>query len=871
MAKTPLWLKLLLGLAGLRVLVGLVGFAVGGPVAPAESAETVAPALPLLLDTLAFGAGALLLLIGGRDDPRALYLGSFFLVLATSFTHWSTGALAGAVEGPAHTVLVLLRDLQPDAFLPLLLWLFVSNFPKAPRPRELDKLQVGTSLAGILGTVLFAANLLGTFWSLEGQEPPWLLLPFIRDHALYYPPIMLFLLAALGVLVLRMRRASRRARRRSRVFVAALLVASVPIFLASLLITVVGPFRQLMESNETAFLATFWTVHAFFLTLPFTTTYAVLVQRVMDVRLLARQVLQYLLARASVLVLTLLPLAGLALYLYQQRDQSLAALLSGRRLLVLLFATGLGIAVLRYRRLVLERIDRRFFRERYDARRLLSDLAHRMRDSRDPLDMAGLVTHGLDRALHVDRAALLVEDPSRGLLVDPQGATRPLDASSALARLVASARDPLEADLSARRSPVRRLPQEERHWLVDERIHLLVPLTASDGSLLGLLALGEKKSGLPFLREDRELLQAIAGSAALGLELFRVRARSDDPASGSVPSSEPAAGLENAKECFACGRVHPPRTEVCGHCGQVPARAGVPLVLPGRFRFEERIGVGGMGVVYRATDLALGRPVAVKTLRRVSPEHALRLRREARTAAAVSHSNLAFVYGLETWNGTPMLIMEYLEQGTLAQRIRGNRLAPAEAARLGIAMAHGLARLHDEDVLHRDVKPSNIGYSRDGTPKLMDFGIARLQSDLRSEGPGTFTGEGSQLPPTSIWNRPRSVTTTHHIVGTLAYLAPETLEGQTPGPSADLWGLALVLHEGLTGTRVFRQGEESDEEFIQRIVDTRVPDVRHERPDCPPALAVFLAWALEPEARDRPRDAHEFAAGLEESLRRIAA
>lgn len=870
MAKTPLWLKLLLGLAALRVTVGLLGFAVGGPAAPAEAGDTAAPSLALLLDVLAFSGGAALLLTGGRDDPRAFHLGAFFLVLATSFVNWSTGALAAHLEGPLQNLVLLIRNLQADAFLPLLLWLFVATFPRSPRPREIGKLQLGAFLAGTLGVVLFTVNLLDAFWTLEGQEPPWPLELFIRDHWLYYLPIMIFLLAALGALVLRMGNASSRSRRRSRVFVAALLFACVPIFVGSLLITVPGPFKELMNESRAAYLATFWTLHGFFVTLPFTTAYAVLVQRVMDVKLLARQALQYLLARASVLALTVLPLAGLAIYLFQRRELPLAELLSGRSLLLLLTASGVGAVMLRSRHRLLDQIDRRFFRERYDARRLLSELSHRMRDSRDPLDMENLVVHGMDRALHLERAALLQEDPERGFLVDPQGRTRPLDASSALAHLVASSRDALEADLSARRSPVRRLPREERHWLVDEGFHLLVPLMGSDGSLLGMLALGEKKSGLPFLREDRELLQAIAGSAALGLELFRFRAATDSTR-GSEESEDRPAGTESARECFACGRVHPPRVETCGRCGKVLSSAKVPLILPGRFRFEERIGVGGMGVVYRATDLALGRPVAIKTLRRVSPEHALRLRREARTAAAVSHPSLAYIYGLETWNGTPLLIMEFLEKGTLADRIKNTPLAPAETAELGIAMARGLDRLHREEVLHRDVKPSNIGYARDGTPKLMDFGIARLQSDLRREGVGTGTGDASQLPATSIWNRPRSLTSTHHIVGTLAYLAPEILEGQRPEPSGDLWGLALVLYECLTGERVFRQQGDDDETFIRRILETRVPDVRNQRPDCPPALAVFLGWALEPDPRDRPQDAREFAAGLEESLRRIAA
>src|SRR6185369_13232900 len=102
-------------------------------------------------------------------------------------------------------------------------------------------------------------------------------------------------------------------------------------------------------------------------------------------------------------------------------------------------------------------------------------------------------------------------------------------------------------------------------------------------------------------------------------------------------------------------------TVFCTSCSRRLESSHVPYLLPGKFRFERRLGAGGMGVVYRGVDLGLGRPVAAKTLKRVSPEDAMRLRREARTAAAVSHPHLAGVFGLESWQGTPLLIMELME------------------------------------------------------------------------------------------------------------------------------------------------------------------------------------------------------------------
>ncbi len=232
-------------------------------------------------------------------------------------------------------------------------------------------------------------------------------------------------------------------------------------------------------------------------------------------------------------------------------------------------------------------------------------------------------------------------------------------------------------DLEDARSPLAKLPEAERHWLVDSAFRLLVPILARDGSLLGLIGLGEKKSELPFFREDRQLLRAIASNAAWVLELELSRSMPTTHSSWQQPAGEtghpqpePApSGAELAKECPNCGRLFASFTVFCSHCSRRLEPSHVPYVLPGKFRFERRIGTGGMGVVYRGSDLSLSRPVAVKTLRRVSPEDAMRLRREARTAAAVSHRHLAPVYGMETWQGTPMLVMELLEGGTLSQRI----------------------------------------------------------------------------------------------------------------------------------------------------------------------------------------------------------
>jgi serine/threonine protein kinase len=318
---------------------------------------------------------------------------------------------------------------------------------------------------------------------------------------------------------------------------------------------------------------------------------------------------------------------------------------------------------------------------------------------------------------------------------------------------------------------------------------------------------------------------------------------------------------EFAKECTNCGTLYPSYTVLCNNCSRRLEISHVPYILPGKFRFEKRIGIGGMGIVYRGADLALGRPVAVKTLRRVSPEDAMRLRREARTAAKVSHRHLAPVYEMETWQGTPMLVLELLEGGTLAHRIEKGRMTALEMADLGIAMADALAELHASDILHRDIKPSNIGFTRDGVPKLMDFGIARvgLDEDEIFNG-GEDDSAPSLLSPWSHEDESRP-TMRFRFAGTLSYISPEAARGEPGNLSFDLWGLAIVLYECLLGKKIFTG---TQQQVLVRIRSGAVPDFSQLLPEHDAALGDFFREALHRSPARRPASAGEMRKRLEE-------
>jgi protein kinase-like protein/GAF domain-containing protein len=823
----------------------------------------------------AFGVGGALLLLYGREDRRAIALAGFFAAFAAPYTITPINTLQGAVTADMTGLVASLQALRPDTFLAYFLWRFVRDFPDVPQSARMRRwVRRGLTASGWAGGGLF---LFGLGMAYTGRLPSTSLVRKLFERfdpkgelGLLWGILTPLIILALAALARKARGAVAAEQRRARFFTLTFCALLGPIFILLMLILFYRPVKDFTHTHEHVFSLILWPIVIPACLAPVATAYAATVHQVLDLKLIARSALQYTLARYMTIVLAAAPLAALACFVFLNQEKTVAELFHGPAALLLLACTLLGIAALRYRSRLLEAIDRRYFREQYDARQILSYMVQRIRGTHEPGEMAELLCRGIDQALHLETIGLLVEDRRSGSLVDPRSRARRLDAASPLAQFVASASEPLAVDLDKPRSTVAGLPESDRHWLLDSGFRLLVPIVARDGSLLGMIGLGEKKSGLPFLREDRKFLSEIAGSAALVLELEIVHSSHPStprrPRGPELPPAEPdELGVEQAKECpiSTCGLLYRSHFVFCGKCSHRLETAPVPYVLPGKFRFERRIGSGGMGVVYRAVDLALGRSIAVKTLRHVSPEDAMRLRREARTAASVSHPHLASIYGVETWQGTPMLILEFLEGGTLTQRTEKGPLEPRAVVELGIAMTGALERLHAADILHRDIKPSNIGFTRDGVPKLMDFGIARVMWDRRREAPGSsYDGDDSQLSPTLLDDLPTSGTAPNQLVGTLSYLSPEALAGQAPGASFDLWSLCLVLYECLIGRKLFVGANQK--QVIARIQMGRIPDLEQALPGTHPAVAQLFRTALHRQPARRPASARELKARLEE-------
>src|SRR5262245_1049867 len=224
--------------------------------------------------------------------------------------------------------------------------------------------------------------------------------------------------------------------------------------------------------------------------------------------------------------------------------------------------------------------------------------------------------------------------------------------------------------------------------------------------------------------------------------------------------------------------------------------AGPPQV-PG-YEMEAVLGQGGMGVVYRARQRALGRPVAIKMLLAgpfASPQELGRFRRETAALACLRHSNIVQVYDAGDAEGRPYFAMELVEGGSLAQKLAGRPQPARAAAALVSTLAGAVALAHKSGIVHRDSKPANILLTADGTPKVSDFGLARR-----------LGGEDS-------------LTRTGAVLGTPSYMAPEQASGQagTVGPAVDVYALGTILYELLTGRPPFRA--ETAAETLRQVID----------------------------------------------------
>jgi tRNA A-37 threonylcarbamoyl transferase component Bud32 len=579
--------------------------------------------------------------------------------------------------------------------------------------------------------------------------------------------------------------------------------------------------------------------------------YAVGVARVLGPRVVIRRSLQYALAKRTLTALALVPAIALALSLLRDRELTIRQVATGSSGIYLLLI-GASVAAFRYRERAQQWLDQRFFREEYDARKILLSLAGRVRFETDPADLASTVVTQIDEALHPETIAILVAGVDEGVLTPVSvlhGSVESLPIDGGLATMLRWSDEPLEIFLQDPRSPARRIPAAEQQWLDRTGAVLLVPVLGQDRTLIAVIALGARRSEEAYTAEDLELLASIAAQMALGFDVARLRRT--QAADGASETTRLIADPRQAmNECPRCGRCEEASVAICPNDGAAMQRVpSVPRVIENKYRLEQLLGRGGMGAVYRARDMRLDRLVAVKVVRAEllgDREARRRFHREAQIVARLQHPSIVAIFDYGNLpGGGAFLVMELIRGEDLRRLLlRDGRLEPHRAARILADVCGAIEAAHREGVLHRDLKPENILLpAGDGPAKVLDFGVAKLMTDERTDAPDLAAAEAATV-----------VTAAGTIVGTPAYMAPEQFHGAAPDTRTDVFSLGVIAFEMLSGELPFGRGSVADVVLAQ---SRGVPALRGD--GLSPAIERAIRTALHADADRRPASPQAFS------------
>ena len=260
--------------------------------------------------------------------------------------------------------------------------------------------------------------------------------------------------------------------------------------------------------------------------------------------------------------------------------------------------------------------------------------------------------------------------------------------------------------------------------------------------------------------------------------------------------------------------------------------------------------------MYRATDTKLKRQVAIKILPpafAADADRLARFQREAELLASLNHPNIAAIHGLEEGTGVSALVMELVEGDDLSQRIARGAIPLDEALPIAKQMAEALEAAHEQGIIHRDLKPANIKVRADGTVKVLDFGLAKAMQPAAGSSPGMSMSPTITAP---------AMTQAGMILGTAAYMSPEQASGKTVDKRADIWAFGCVLHEMLTGRRLFAAGSVLE---TLGLIFSREPDLATLPPATPARVRTLIARCLVKDPRGRLRDIGEARLALDDA------
>jgi serine/threonine-protein kinase len=769
----------------------------------------------------------LLVLFKRPRDLTAVTAGIFLCCLGTGNSYFLSANAAViwrnlplAVQWLIFPVVVLGSNGFP--VVPTLV--FSLSFPKPLLQRRWAWIMLAVVTLPVLGSavvvnygILFAPQLA------VGDLPHWLGAIFALDSLVAF----LGSVVILAVNYFRLREVNERRR-------IGLVILGLLLFFVDLLAAILVSFTQ-----KTAWLSTIALSPLVFglVQVPFTicVAYAVLKQRLFQVSFIVRQSLQYAVAR-GVLLIPIPILAGIIIFdLIAHKQQPFGVLLSAHGWAYGLIAVA-GVIAHRKKSQWTEVLDRRFYREHYNAQHLLRQTVDEIRASSNLAEVAPKAAARIEQALHPEFVSILMREAGDPLYrciasTPPEICPRGLSAESKLMAAFRLFAKPLQISLAESGWLKQQLPSDDTNFLRDARIDLMVPIAMASEGREALMVLGPKKSEEPYSSEDQELLAGIGSALALLLER---------------PVTSALGGFE---ECPRCGLCYDSGMGRCASEGAQLRRMPSKRLLSSRYRLERRLGRGGMGTVYKATDTSLERAVAVKLIREdlvTSSDAAERFRREAKAAASFAHPNLVTVhdFGVDS-DGRVFLVMELLEGCTLRQRLEQlKRFAPQQILQILGDVCAGLAAAHEHGLIHRDLKPENIFLVQSGdgdVAKILDFGLAK------------FLGASNAAAATAN-------TMSGVLVGTPQYMSPDQLKGEVASPAWDLWALAVITYEMLTGTHPFPATSVGQMHYS--IVHGQFTPLSTHLPDAPAEWQQFFERALNPKTAERPQSAEEFVSAF---------
>jgi len=773
-----------------------------------------------------------LFVVFNRPRDFVSRLGGWVLVvMATVFEGFQWGLSAATRNLPLFLAVPVMLVYVSAAFRTPLLAAFFCLYPK----RLFVNRWLWTAFwVGPIAATLYALYLFGlTIYNpdhLTALTPPWVLLVVGVQSLAYLAAVLVVLPLSYWKLE------TVTDRRRFRVLVFGALVAMVfylPRVIGTSLIHLSPAFYQFFDSPYVYMVCTVG-----MLIFPMSFAYAILKQRLFDLRVIIRRGVQYALARRVLLAIPVLAIGLLVGTLVAQGRQPLFSVLKLHAGSYVAIAALAALASTQ-RQKWLSALDRKFFRDKYDAQQLFREIVEEIRRAESVEEVAYQIVGRIAEALHAQGCGLLVRKPGenayRIVAAAPPGSlSTDLPATNKLIPLVRMLECPVPITQAGTGWLGQQLPQVDKEFLQKARIELLVPVALKEGNTEALLVLGGKLSEEPYSAEDTALLENVAG--ALALLLMR----------GSA--IQPGRSFE---ECLACGRCYDTGTTRCSREGTALTLVATPRMLAGRYRLDLRLGQGGMGKVYRATDMSLNREVAVKMIRDefFADRKAIeKFRQESQLTGSLAHPNVVTVYDFGVEAGQRIfLVMELLQGITLRQELQSKkRMDAARALELFEGICAGVGAAHARGLIHRDLKPENIFLSRKDVMevvKITDFGIAKTLPQSADETRDTITGV---------------------VVGTMKYMSPEQLRGRLASPRWDLWALAVIAYEALCGYAPF-VGEDSI--MLQAaIMGTNFPPITELLQEAPLRWQKFFESAFAHDEDERAESVAVFWNQLRECL-----